>query len=70
MATSTEFESLDDEIKELLNNYEHKKATYYEPCTLKNIKECLIGLHEVRLFQVNIKFVSPDRYSSATLSYC
>lgn len=49
MASISEFEALDEEVKELLQNYKHKKATAYEPCTLKNIKECLIGLHEVSL---------------------
>lgn len=44
---SMAFESLDDEVMELLQNYRYKKATAYEPCTLKNFKECLIGLHEV-----------------------
>ncbi|XP_047540650.1 uncharacterized protein LOC125073710 isoform X1 [Vanessa atalanta] len=43
---SSDNESLDDEIKELLENYKFKKATIYEPCTLKNFKECLIGLNE------------------------
>lgn len=47
MASSTEFETLDDEVRELLQNYKHKRATVYEPCTLKNIHECLIGLSEV-----------------------
>lgn len=43
----TQFETLDDEVKELLLNYKHKKATTYEPCTIENFKECLIGLAEV-----------------------
>lgn len=42
-------ESLDDEIKELLDNYKSKKATIHEPCTLKNFRECVIGLSEVRI---------------------
>lgn len=45
-------ESLDDEIKELLDNYKSKKATIHEPCTLKNFKECVIGLSEVELFYI------------------
>lgn len=47
MATKSDFESLDEDIKELLQNYKSKKATIYEPCTHENVKECLIGLHEV-----------------------
>lgn len=47
MATVEEFETLDDEVRELIQNYKHKRATAYEPCTLNNIKECLIGLSEV-----------------------
>nr|XP_034840961.1 uncharacterized protein LOC117996925 [Maniola hyperantus] len=51
------FESLDDEVKELLQNYRYKKATAYEPCTLKNFKECLIGLHEeLGLFNIDYIF--------------
>lgn len=42
-----EFQALDEEVKELLQNYRHKRATAYEPCTLTNFKECLVGLHEV-----------------------
>ncbi|XP_023945825.2 uncharacterized protein LOC112051426 [Bicyclus anynana] len=54
---STAFESLDDEVKELLLNYRYKKATAYEPCTLKNFKECLIGLHEeLGLFNIDYLF--------------
>ncbi|XP_045454854.1 uncharacterized protein LOC123664336 [Melitaea cinxia] len=49
-------ESLDDEIKELLDNYKSKKATIHEPCTLKNFKECLIGLSEELNF-TNISYV-------------
>lgn len=52
MATTKEFDNLDAEVKELLLNYKHKRATAYEPCTLKNIKECLIGLSEVSTFNV------------------
>ncbi|KAJ0181253.1 hypothetical protein K1T71_003338 [Dendrolimus kikuchii] len=52
----SEFESLDDEVKELLLNYKHKKATTYEPCTLQNFKECLIGLSE-ELGQYNINYI-------------
>lgn len=47
MSRYTEFENIDDEIKELMENYKDKKATIYEPCTKKNFKECLIGLSEV-----------------------
>ncbi|XP_047036440.1 uncharacterized protein LOC124642169 [Helicoverpa zea] len=46
MATVQEFETLDEEVRELIQNYKHKRATAYEPCTVKNIKECLIGLSE------------------------
>ncbi|CAB3237362.1 unnamed protein product [Arctia plantaginis] len=46
MAMFGEFQALDEEVKELLQNYRHKRATAYEPCTLTNFKECLIGLHE------------------------
>ncbi|KAM3966722.1 uncharacterized protein ACR2FA_012266 [Aphomia sociella] len=53
----SEFESLDEEVKELLQNYKHKKATVYEPCTHKNINECLIGLREeLGLFNINYTF--------------
>lgn len=47
--TSTNFESLDEEVKELLRNYKFKKASVFEPCTQDNFKECLIGLSEVEL---------------------
>lgn len=47
MASLSDCESLDEEVKELLRNYKHKRATTYEPCTLENFKECLIGLSEV-----------------------
>lgn len=47
---SSEFDSMDEEVKELLQNYKFKKATACEPCTLKNFKECLIGISEVRYF--------------------
>lgn len=50
MASLSEFESLDEEVKELLENYKFKKATLYEPCTVKNFKECLIGIYEVKTF--------------------
>lgn len=53
MAASKEFETLDDEVKELIQNYKHKRATAYEPCTLKNYKECLIGLGEVSVYYLN-----------------
>ncbi|KOB74459.1 Afadin-and alpha-actinin-binding protein [Operophtera brumata] len=56
MSLLNEFESLDDEVKELLQNYKHKKATIYEPCTLINYRECLIGLGE-ELGLLNINFV-------------
>ncbi|CAH2068757.1 unnamed protein product, partial [Iphiclides podalirius] len=46
MALKSEFDSLDEEVKELLLNYKFKKATSYEPCTIKNFKECLIGINE------------------------
>uniref|UniRef100_A0A2A4IZU5 Uncharacterized protein n=1 Tax=Heliothis virescens TaxID=7102 RepID=A0A2A4IZU5_HELVI len=46
MATVQEFETLDEEVRELIQNYKHKRATAYEPCTVRNIKECLIGLSE------------------------
>ncbi|XP_053601144.1 uncharacterized protein LOC128669923 [Plodia interpunctella] len=52
----SDFENLDEEVKELLQNYKHKKATAYEPCTLKNFKECLIGLSE-ELGLLNIDFI-------------
>lgn len=47
MASLSDCESLDEEVKELLRNYKHKRVTIYEPCTLDNYKECLIGLSEV-----------------------
>ncbi|CAH2237446.1 jg12782 [Pararge aegeria aegeria] len=54
---SLAFESLDEEVKELLLNYRYKKATAYEPCTLKNYKQCLIGLHEeLGLFNIDYVF--------------
>lgn len=43
------------EIKELLQNYKQKKTTVYEPCTVNNYIECLIGLREVNLFFISIK---------------
>lgn len=52
---SSDFESMDEEVKELLQNYKFKKATAYEPCTLKNFKECLIGLSEVRYIALGLK---------------
>lgn len=52
---SSDFESMDEEVKELLQNYKFKKATAYEPCTLKNFKECLIGLSEVRYISLGLK---------------
>lgn len=52
MASLSDFESLDEEVKELLRNYKHKKATTYEPCTLENFKECLIGLSEVSFLKI------------------
>ncbi|XP_013193156.1 uncharacterized protein LOC106136983 [Amyelois transitella] len=51
-----DFENLDEEVKELLQNYKHKKATVYEPCTLKNYKECLIGLSE-ELGLLNVSYI-------------
>lgn len=48
MESMSDWENLDEEVKELLQNYKHKKATTYEPCTLENYKECLVGLREVR----------------------
>ncbi|XP_028175081.1 uncharacterized protein LOC114363529 [Ostrinia furnacalis] len=57
MASSNEFQDLDDEVLELLKNYKHKKATAYEPCSLKNINECLIGLREeLDLFNISYTF--------------
>ncbi|XP_035429626.1 uncharacterized protein LOC118262410 isoform X1 [Spodoptera frugiperda] len=57
MATVEEFETLDDEVRELIQNYKHKRATAYEPCTLNNIKECLIGLsEEFGLLNINYIF--------------
>lgn len=44
---ASNYETLDDEIKELLENYKHKRSSVYEPCKIGNIKECLIGLREV-----------------------
>lgn len=41
------YKELDEEIKELLENYKYKKATVYEPCNAFNYRECLIGLREV-----------------------
>ncbi|XP_063546136.1 uncharacterized protein LOC134754009 [Cydia strobilella] len=56
-SNDSEFESLDDEIRELLQNYKFKKATVYEPCTNTNIKECLIGLtEELELLNINYAF--------------
>lgn len=57
MSLISELESLDDEVKELIQNYKHKKATAYEPCTLKNFRECLIGLNEVS----TIKYITFSR---------
>lgn len=50
----SDLENIDEEVKELLQNYKFKKATTYEPCTIKNFKECLIGLSEVRLLKILI----------------
>lgn len=47
MAFNSEYDDLDEEVKELLLNYKFKKVTLYEPCTIKNFKECLIGINEV-----------------------
>ncbi|XP_049887553.1 uncharacterized protein LOC126381965 [Pectinophora gossypiella] len=56
MASLT-FESLDEEVKELLKNYKHKKATVYEPCDHENFRECLIGLsEELGLLNINYTF--------------
>lgn len=52
MSSLSDCESLDEEVKELLRNYKHKRATIYEPCTLENFKECLIGLSEVSFLLV------------------
>ncbi|XP_038209171.1 uncharacterized protein LOC119830284 [Zerene cesonia] len=52
-----EFEDLDEEVKELLENYKFKRATFYEPCTRNNIKDCLIGLsEELSVFNINYIF--------------
>lgn len=57
MTSIDTFDSLDEEVKELLQNYKHKKATAYEPCTLENFKQCLIGLsEEFGLFNINYIF--------------
>ncbi|KAL0895626.1 hypothetical protein ABMA27_011715 [Loxostege sticticalis] len=57
MASASVFQDLDEEVLGLLQNYKHKKATTYEPCTLKNISECLIGLNEeLGLFNINYIF--------------
>ncbi|CAG9575911.1 unnamed protein product [Danaus chrysippus] len=53
--SSKEIENLDEEVKELLQNYKYKKATIYEPCTHQNFKECLIGLSE-ELSLLNITY--------------
>ncbi|CAH0722665.1 unnamed protein product, partial [Brenthis ino] len=53
---SSDLENIDEEVKELLQNYKFKKATAYEPCTLKNFKECLIGLSE-ELSLLNIEYI-------------
>ncbi|XP_041974226.1 uncharacterized protein LOC121729695 [Aricia agestis] len=54
---SQEYESLDEEVKELLQHYKLKMTTAYEPCNEKNFKECLIGLHEeMNLLNVNYIF--------------
>ncbi|KAL4715217.1 hypothetical protein ACJJTC_007799 [Scirpophaga incertulas] len=57
MAVNKEYENFDAEIRELLANYKHKKTTIYEPCTLNNVKECLIGMNEeLGLLDVNYIF--------------
>ncbi|VVC97165.1 rootletin-like [Leptidea sinapis] len=57
MAAYNSFEDLDEEVKELLENYKHRKATVYEPCTTKNFKECLVGLsEELSLFNISYIF--------------
>ncbi|CAF4882769.1 unnamed protein product [Pieris macdunnoughi] len=56
MSCFTDFENMDDEIKELFKNYKNKRATIYEPCTNNNFKECLIGLSE-ELGLLNISYV-------------
>ncbi|KAJ2946334.1 hypothetical protein O0L34_g12371 [Tuta absoluta] len=57
MASLSEYESLDEEVKELLRNYKRKKATAYEPCTHENYKECLIGIsEELGLLDINYIF--------------
>ncbi|CAG9782937.1 unnamed protein product [Diatraea saccharalis] len=69
MAGSSEFEILDEEVRELLQNYKHKRATVYEPCTLNNIKECLIGLNEeLGIFNINYLFNPYVDYNSSTLT--
>ncbi|XP_050354246.1 uncharacterized protein LOC126776031 [Nymphalis io] len=66
---SSDNESLDDEIKELLENYKFKKATIYEPCTLKNFKECLIGLNEeFNLLNIDYVFNPHTDVENDTLS--
>ncbi|XP_048006018.1 uncharacterized protein LOC125241534 [Leguminivora glycinivorella] len=57
MASKSEFESLDEEVRELLQNYKFKKATVYQPCMNTNIKECLIGIsEELELLNINYTF--------------
>lgn len=61
MATVEEFETLDEEVRELILNYKQKRATAYAPCTVKNIKECLIGLSEVSLSLFSVLLVCSVR---------
>ncbi|RVE51438.1 hypothetical protein evm_003839 [Chilo suppressalis] len=69
MATANEFEFLDEEVRELLENYKHKKATVYEPCTLKNVKECLIGINEeLGIYNINYLFNPYIDYDNSTLT--
>lgn len=54
---ASNYETLDDEIKELLENYKHKRSSVYEPCKIGNIKECLIGLREeLGVFNISYLF--------------
>ncbi|CAK1548471.1 unnamed protein product [Leptosia nina] len=61
-------ESLDEEIRELLENYKDKKATIYEPCTQKNYKECLIGLSEGCLGKLKDKLSTEKNESRACVA--
>ncbi|KAG6452560.1 uncharacterized protein LOC115445103 isoform X2 [Manduca sexta] len=51
------YDNLDEEVKELLQHYKHKKATGYEPCTLENFKLQLLRLsEEFDLLNINYIF--------------